>query len=167
MLHLSTVHNNRIMAERCISTVCTKVSESYGPYSCFIFETKQILRKCGTVVERISFWVILKNRKPYGIKCSATQGTPWGNRSRIGQQINRILWYTKFHYRVKEKQPFVPNLSQINPVHTLPSPHSPQSTHSPVHTLPNPHSPQSTLSYPLSQIHFSIIHHQYLGRAVA
>jgi hypothetical protein len=64
---------------------------SYRPHSCFISETKQILRKFGTAVERISFWLILGNRKTYDTIGSTTQVNPWGDRFPTGQQINRIL----------------------------------------------------------------------------
>jgi hypothetical protein len=43
------------------------------------------------------------------------------NRFSASQEIPRILWKPKVHYRVYNSPPPVPVLSQINPVHDLPS----------------------------------------------
>ena len=97
----------------------------------------------------------------YLLTHSMEQSLSWEpNRFSVSEEIPRILWIPKLHYLIHKRPPPVPNLSQLDPVHThtshflpihlniiLPStPGSPKWSHSltfphqkPIYTSPVPH----------------------------
>jgi len=61
-----------------------------------------------------------KHASTYLITYPMEQSPYWeANRFAASQEIPRILWNPKVHFRIHKCPPTVPILSQINPVHTL------------------------------------------------
>ena len=58
----------------------------------------------------------------YWLAHSMEQSPSWeANRFSASQEIPHILWNQKVHYRNYKRQPTVPILSQLDPIHTLKS----------------------------------------------
>jgi len=81
----------------------------------------------------------------YVLTYSIQQSPSWeSNRFADSQEIPRILWNPKFHYRIHKYPPPVPILSQLDPVHT-PTSHF-LKTHLNIIIPSEPGSPQWSLS---------------------
>ena len=64
-------------------------------------------------------WQFPYNLLTYLLTYSMEQSPSWeANRFAASQEIPRILWNPKIHYRIHKCPPPVPLLSQFNPVHT-------------------------------------------------
>ena len=97
----------------------------------------------GSVVEAVSTFkiVTLNNLHTYSmVHCSSWEA----NWFAASQEIPRILWNPKVHYRTHKRPPPVPVLVQPNPVH-IPTSHLPEIHPNIIHPS-TPRSPQWSLS---------------------
>jgi len=66
--------------------------------------------------------VLLTNLFTYLLPYSMEQSPSWrAKRFSASEEILRVLWIAKVHYRIHKCPPTVPFLSHINPVHAPPS----------------------------------------------
>jgi hypothetical protein len=75
-----------------------------------------------------------------------------------GQEIPRLLWSPKFHYRVHNSLPLVRTLSQVNPVYIF-LPYFPR-THSNITSPSTPRSFELSLPFRFSDQNFLCIFHR-------
>jgi len=77
------------------------------------------LLKCGQNVQFFNVRPVCFIKSPAGLLTYSMEQSPsWeANRFAASQEISRILWNPKVHYRVYKFPPHVHILSQINPVH--------------------------------------------------
>jgi hypothetical protein len=48
------------------------------------------------------------------------ESTTTANSRSVSQEVSRLLWNPKVHYRVHHSPPLVSNLTKVNPIHALP-----------------------------------------------
>ena len=90
-------------------------------------------------------YVNLRTWRTYLLTYSMEQSPLWeANRFAASQEIPRILWNPKVHYRIHKCPPPVPILSQLDPVHT-PTSHF-LKVHLNIILPPTPGSPKWSLS---------------------
>ena len=147
----------------------TYIYSRYAPiYSASIGTSQYVRHKYVLFTRHVSGFVrkyhgmyLLTCLLAYLLTFSMEQSTSWeANRFSASQEIPRILWNPRVHYRIHKCPPPVPMLSQLDPVHTTTShflkihlniilPSTPVSPtwslslrfphQNPVHTSPLPH----------------------------
>jgi len=102
------------------------------------------------------FYVLNRGLVLYSLHINSVTGSFFGRYSHpASQEIPRLLWHPKVHYRVHKGPSLVPTLSQTYPVHTTP-PYLPK-IHSNIILPFKPRSSEWSLAFRFSSVALDVI----------